>query len=112
VPCAQAISKPARSDHTLARANVQALAIKSDPMPLQNTKKLLVWAGSAIKTCGTKKNKEVAREMQAKVSTPITGKTGHVLLSTFLGCCILILSILGFSCQFIHPLDVAICSMK
>ncbi len=53
------ITLPASSDHTPARANVHARALKPDSTPLQNTTKLLVWAGSTIQTFGTKPIEEV-----------------------------------------------------
>ncbi len=57
-------------------------------------------------------SEEVCR-MQAKVTHPIPGQVGHVLLSGVWGYSILIdFSILGYFCQFIHPLDIAIFRIK
>ena len=93
---------------------VRAQAIKSDLRPLQSTIKLFVWAGISIKTFGTKKNWRAGScKGKSKVLPPITGNVCHFMLSSVSGCSILIdFLLLGYFCQSMNPLDVAICSIK
>ncbi len=80
--------------------------------------KLFVWAGIAIKTFGTTKIEEVriVRRKMQKIKPPILGMVGHLLLSSVSGSSILIdwfdFLFLGYFCQSIPQLDVAICRIK
>ena len=67
-----------------------------------------------IKTFGTAAEEEINfEEMRQERPPPISGKVGHVLLSSVFGCFILIgFLLLGFFCLSIYPLDVAICSIN
>ena len=90
---------------------VHAQAIKSD---LQSTIKLFVWACISIKTFGTKTNGRAGQcKGKSKVLPPITGNVCRFMLSSVSGCSILIdFLLLGYFCQSMNPLDVAICSIK
>ncbi len=83
-----------------------------------HTQKLFVWAGS-IKTFGTKKIEglSVCKRM-SRVRPPIPGKVWHFTsmkhcVSSVSGCRILIdVLLLGYFCQSMNQLDVAICRIK
>ncbi len=72
-----------------------------------------VWAGSSFKSFGTLEEVNQIRQNASQRPNPISGKVGHSLLSNVWGCNILIdFLLLGYFCQSIYQLDVAICSIN